>query len=195
MKGQPREISWNFFNRIATFRQRGMLIFLVGFMGSGKTTLGRPLATRLNYDFIDLDRAIETGEGRTISEIFATDGEAHFRALERKYLEEVIAQHKKAVISTGGGTPCFNENMPFMNAHGVTVYLKIAPRMLANRLLAAKVRRPLVEGKSPEELLRYIEETLTERETYYGQANVVVGNPSRDVSQLLMILEPYLSNN
>lgn len=172
-----------------------MLIFLVGFMGSGKTTLGRPLATRLNYDFIDLDRAIETGEGRTISEIFATDGEAHFRALERKYLERVIAQYKTAVISTGGGTPCFGENMALMNAHGITVYLKIAPRMLANRLLAAKVRRPLVEGKSPEELLRYIEETLTERETYYGQANVVVGNPSRDVSQLLMILEPYLSNN
>lgn len=172
-----------------------MLIFLVGFMGSGKTTLGRPLATRLNCDFIDLDRAIETGEGRTISDIFATDGEAHFRALERKYLEEVIAQYKTAVISTGGGTPCFGDNMALMNASGITVYLKIAPRMLANRLLAAKVRRPLVEGKSPDELLRYIEETLTERETYYGQANVVVGNPSRDVSQLMMILEPYLSNN
>lgn len=172
-----------------------MLIFLVGFMGSGKTTLGRPLATRLNCTFIDLDRAIETGEGRTISDIFATDGEAHFRALERKYLEEVITQHKTAVISTGGGTPCFGDNMALMNASGITVYLKIAPRMLANRLLAAKVRRPLVEGKSPDELLRYIEETLTERETYYGQANVVVGNPSRDVSQLMMILEPYLSNN
>lgn len=172
-----------------------MLIFLIGFMGSGKTTLGRPLAARLGYDFIDLDRAIETGEGRSISEIFATDGEGCFRYLERKYLEEIIGHYKTAVISTGGGTPCFGENMALMNANGVTVYLKIAPRMLANRLQMAKVRRPLVEGKSADELLQYIERTLEERENYYGQANVVVGNPSRDVSQLVMILEPYLSNN
>lgn len=172
-----------------------MLIFLIGFMGSGKTTLGRPLAARLGYDFIDLDRAIEAGEGRSISEIFATDGEGCFRSLERKYLEEIIAHHKTAVISTGGGTPCFGENMALMNTHGVTVYLKIAPRMLANRLQMAKVRRPLVEGKSADELLQYIERTLEERENYYGQANVVVGNPSRDVSQLVVILEPYLSNN
>ncbi|WP_071133764.1 shikimate kinase [Millionella massiliensis] len=170
-----------------------MLIFLIGYMGSGKTTLGRPLASRLGYRFTDLDKAIEDGEERTIGEIFSTDGEAYFRDLERKYLQKIVDEGGDWVISTGGGTPCFGENMALMNASGVTVYLKIAPRMLADRLLAAKVCRPLVAGKTPDELLSYIEETLAVREKFYGQANVIVSNPSRDVTKLVQILEPYLS--
>lgn len=170
-----------------------MLIFLIGYMGSGKTTLGRPLASRLGYSFTDLDKAIEDGEKRTIGEIFSTDGEAYFRDLERKYLQKIVDEGGDWVISTGGGTPCFGENMALMNACGVTVYLKIAPRMLADRLLGAKVCRPLVAGKTPDELLSYIEETLAVREKFYGQANVIVSNPSRDVTKLVQILEPYLS--
>lgn len=169
-----------------------MLIFLVGFMGSGKTTLGRPLAARLGYRFVDLDRAIEEGEGMTIGEIFAVHGEGHFRALERRYLEEVIARGGDAVVSTGGGTPCFGENMALMNRSGVTVYLKLTPGALAGRLRSALVQRPLVAGKSPEELLEYITETLAGREVYYGRANVVVADPSRDVRRLVDILNPYM---
>lgn len=172
-----------------------MLIFLIGFMGSGKTTLGRPLAHRLGYGFVDLDKMIEEKAEATVSEIFAARGEEGFRALERACLEEVIAGGGDVVVSTGGGTPCFYDNMKAMNAGGVTVYLKLAPAALADRLAGAKTCRPLVAGKSPEELVRYISETLAVREVYYGEANVVVANPSRDVGRIIEILNPYLSHS
>lgn len=108
-----------------------MLIFLIGFMGSGKTTLGKPLAARLGYRFIDLDKAIEEGEGSTVGEIFAVRGEAHFRTLEHKYLQNIVSHGGDLVVSTGGGTPCFGGNMELMNASGVTVYFKLSPAMLA----------------------------------------------------------------
>lgn len=170
-----------------------MLIFLIGFMGSGKTTLGRPLASRLGYGFIDLDKAIEQGEDKTVGRIFADRGEEYFRTLERRYLQDIIVRGGDVVVSTGGGTPCFNGNMELMNASGVTVYLKLSPAMLADRLSGARVCRPLLADKSPEELLRYIVDTLAMREEYYERANVVVANPSRDVTKLADILGPYLS--
>lgn len=171
-----------------------MLIFLIGFMGSGKSTLGRPLARRLGYDLVDLDKAIEEGEGATVGEMFMQLGEGGFRDLEHEYLQDVISQGGDVVVSTGGGTPCFNANMALMNASGVTVYLKLSPTMLADRLTSARVIRPLIAGKSPKELLRYIIDTLEVREEYYGAANVVIDNPSRDVARLIDILNPYLSN-
>lgn len=172
-----------------------MLIFLIGFMGSGKTTLGRPLASRLGYDFLDLDKVIEEGEGFTVGEIFAARGEEYFRTLERRYLQDIIVHGGNAVVSTGGGTPCFNGNMELMNTNGITVYLKLSPGMLADRLMAARVCRPLLAGKSPEELLQYIVDTLAVREEHYERANVVVANPSRDVAKLIDILGPYLSRS
>lgn len=172
-----------------------MLIFLIGFMGSGKTTLGRPLASRLGYDFLDLDKVIEEGEGSTVVEIFAAQGEEYFRTLERRYLQDIIVHGGNAVVSTGGGTPCFNGNMELMNTNGITVYLKLSPGMLADRLMAARVCRPLLAGKSPEELLQYIVDTLAVREEHYERANVVVANPSRDVAKLIDILGPYLSRS
>lgn len=172
-----------------------MLIFLIGFMGSGKTTLGRPLASRLGYDFLDLDKVIEEGEGSTVGEIFAAQGEEYFRTLERRYLQDIIVHGGNAVVSTGGGTPCFNGNMELMNTNGITVYLKLSPGMLADRLMAARVCRPLLEGKSPEELMQYIVDTLAVREEHYERANVVVANPSRDVAKLIDILGPYLSRS
>lgn len=172
-----------------------MLIFLIGFMGSGKTTLGRPLASRLGYDFLDLDKVIEEGEGFTVGEIFAARGEEYFRTLERRYLQDIIVHGGNAVVSTGGGTPCFNGNMELMNTNGITVYLKLSPGMLADRLMAARVCRPLLAGKSPAELLQYIVDTLAVREEHYERANVVVANPSRDVAKLIDILGPYLSRS
>lgn len=172
-----------------------MLIFLIGFMGSGKTTLGRPLASRLGYEFLDLDKVIEEGEGATVGEIFAARGEEYFRTLERRYLQDIIVHGGNAVVSTGGGTPCFNGNMELMNTNGITVYLKLSPGMLADRLMAARVCRPLLAGKSPEELLQYIVDTLAVREEHYERANVVVANPSRDVAKLIDILGPYLSRS
>lgn len=163
-------------------------------MGSGKSTLGRPLARRLGYDFVDLDKAIEEKEGMSIGAIFTQRGEDGFRDLERKYLQDNISRGGDMVISTGGGTPCFNANMALMNANGVSVYLKLSPGMLASRLTTTWVSRPLLEGKSPEELLQYIIDTLAVREEYYERANVVIANPSRDVTRLIDILNPYLSS-
>lgn len=174
-----------------------MKIFLIGFMGSGKTTIGRMLAGKLGYEFIDLDKWIESAEGRTIPEIFtdpARDGEAYFRELEHKYLQDLMIRWNDAVISTGGGTPCFNDNMELMNADGVTIYLKLTPAMLTDRLKAAKTPRPLIAGKTEEELLDYITCTLAQREPYYSKANVVVSNLNKDVDRLIEIIQPYFTH-
>lgn len=164
-----------------------MKIYLIGFMGCGKSTLGKPLAREFGYRFIDLDGYIEEQEARSIPDIFATDGERAFRTLENYYLCQ-LEQLDDVVISTGGGTPCFNDNMSLMKRSGQTVYLKQEPRTLASRLINARVKRPLIEGKSYDELLSYIERSLAERDRYYIQASVIIANPDRDASRLLNIL-------
>lgn len=165
-----------------------MRIFIIGFMGSGKSTLGRPVARAMGYDFVDLDHYIEQQEGATISQIFESGGEANFRALEHRYLRELVGRDN-VVISTGGGAPCFNDNMTLMKASGTTIYLKQEPELLASRLENAKVRRPLLEGKNHDELLHYIRQTLAQREEYYEQASIVVANPSRDAQRIINILK------
>lgn len=164
-----------------------MRVFVIGFMGSGKSTLGKPIARALGCDFVDLDHYIEKSEGMTISEIFAQKGEAAFRALENHYLCQ-LSELDNVVVSTGGGTPCFNSNMELMNRMGQTVYLKQEPKTLANRLIYSKNKRPLIEGKTPEQLLEYIRTTLAVREQFYNQASVVVDNPDRDAKRIIDIL-------
>ena len=148
-------------------------IFLVGFMGCGKSTIGRKLATASGYDFVDLDQRVCELAGATIPEIFASQGEEAFRVWERKALEEV-AQRNNVVVATGGGVPCWGDNMDFIVANGKAVYLKMSAVALQQRLLHARAVRPKIVGKNPEELLAYIEELLAQREPYYSRANVVV---------------------
>ncbi|MBL6657749.1 MAG: shikimate kinase [Flavobacteriales bacterium] len=150
-----------------------MTIFLVGYMGSGKSTLGQKLAYNLKHDFIDLDKYIEEQEGRTIKEIFDEDGEDYFRKLERLYLHRVI-DTEDTVISTGGGTPCHFDNMEQMNEYGMTVYINMHPKALIPRLQKSAVLRPLIEGLEGEELLDYVYKTLREREGFYHKAQKVV---------------------
>lgn len=157
-------------------------------MGSGKSTLGKPIARALNYNFIDLDSYIEQKESLSVAEIFAQKGEKIFRELENYYLCQV-SQLDDVVISTGGGTPCFSGNMELMKRSGQTIYLQHEPRTLASRLINAKTKRPLIEGKTPEELIRYIESTLAEREQYYNQAQIVVANPDRDATRIINFLK------
>lgn len=165
-----------------------MIIFLIGFMGSGKSTIGRPLASRLNCKFIDLDLLIQESEGRTIQEIFAeVDGEAHFRELEAHYLRQCTGDN--IVVSTGGGTPCFNGNMDYMNRAGRTVYLKHEPETLTSRLINAKTPRPLIRGKSESELLQYVQTTLACREKTYNKATIIIANPTRDIGRIVSILQ------
>lgn len=144
-------------------------VILVGYMGSGKTTVGRQLALALGREFYDLDWYIETRYRSTVARLFAERGEAGFRLLERAMLHEA-AEFDGVVLSCGGGTPCFFDNMDYMNSRAETVYLKARPDVLAAHLRMGRVERPLIKGKGPEELLRYIGETLKEREPYYAKA-------------------------
>jgi shikimate kinase len=141
-------------------------------MGSGKTTVGKRLAQNLGMQFIDLDSFIENRYHKSVSEIFAEKGETGFREIERNLLQEV-AQFEQVVISTGGGTPCFFDNMAFMNCEGETIYLQISPDELLNRLLRGQDKRPLIKGKTPEELKSFILENLEERESFYRRATHV----------------------
>jgi len=150
-----------------------MTIFLVGYMGSGKSSLGQKLAFNLIYEFIDLDVYIEENEGRTIKEIFKEDGEDYFRKLERLYLHRII-DSENTVISTGGGTPCFFDNMEQMNEYGTTVYINMHPKALIPRLQQSEIFRPLIAGLEGEKLLDYVYKTLREREGFYHKAHKVV---------------------
>lgn len=144
-------------------------IILVGYMGAGKTTVGKALAKALNLQFYDLDWYIESRQHKTVPQIFAERGEEGFRKIEHNMLHEV-AEFEDVVISCGGGTPCFFDNMDYMNAQGDVVYLKAAPEVLYRHLLMGKTERPLLKGKSPEELISFITEQLTKREPFYNKA-------------------------
>lgn len=144
-------------------------IVLLGYMGAGKTTVGRQLALNLGMQFYDLDWYIEMRYHTRVADIFAEKGEAGFREIERNMLHEV-AEFENVVLSCGGGTPCFFDNMDYLNSMSDTVYLKATPEVLAAHLKMGKVERPLIKGKSDEELLTYIKESLEKREPFYSKA-------------------------
>jgi shikimate kinase len=164
-----------------------MLIFLVGFMGSGKSTLGQRLARRLGYSFIDMDTRIEGEYGMTINEIFETLGEKAFRDMENQLLEEMFMQ-ENAVISTGGGLPCTGNNMDLINRHGVSIYLRLEPSALINRLSRGKSRRPLIRHLSRPELEAFIEAKLREREPVYLKAHHTVSGLNMKVDKIVGLL-------
>lgn len=149
------------------------LIFLTGFMGCGKTTLGKKLASKLDWPFIDLDAVLEQQAGMTIADYFSSHGEAAFRILESSVLKE-FEYPANAIVSTGGGLPCFFDNVAWMNTHGHTVYLRLTPKALASRLENNKDDRPLLRHKHGDELVTFIESKLAEREPFYMQAEHVV---------------------
>lgn len=148
-------------------------IILVGYMCAGKTTVGRQLAKELNYSFYDLDWYIEERFHTKISRIFAEEGEIRFRDLERRMLHEV-AEFENVVLSCGGGTPCFFDNMDYMNQTGQTFYLKASPQTLLQHIAISKGERPLLKNKNPEELRTFISEQLIEREPFYEKAQHVI---------------------
>jgi len=137
-------------------------IILIGYMGAGKTTVGKALSKELGIIFYDLDWYIESRMRKTVAQIFAERGEEGFRKIEYNMLHEV-AEFEDVVISCGGGTPCFFDNMDYLNQQGQVVYLKAAPEVLYKHLQMARVERPLIKGKSQEELLTFIHEQLERR--------------------------------
>ena len=147
-------------------------IFLIGYMGAGKTTLGKAFARALGLTFVDLDWYIEERFHKSIRQLFAERGEEGFRELEKRMLHEA-GDFEDVVISVGGGTPCFFDNMEYMNAAGETVFLDVDIKVLFRRLKVAKQQRPLLDGKTDEELMLFIQEALQARLPFYTKAKHV----------------------
>ncbi len=164
-----------------------MRIYLTGFMGCGKSSFGRRLAKKLDYLFVDMDDEIEKKTGKTVEDIFESEGEYAFRAIEQEVLFMTV-QHQKAVIATGGGTPCFANNMEFMNAEGVTVYLQLSPVSIAHRLEQAKRVRPLVKGLKGDDLLEFVIKKLAEREKWYLQSHCIIKGETVKPDQVISLV-------
>lgn len=167
-----------------------MRIFLIGFMGSGKTHWGKQLAELLKFPFIDLDEKITIKEGKSIAQIFAESGEEFFRSREKEVLEEVIDANESGVISVGGGTPCFFNNIELMKKRGTVVWLNTHVDLLLERLIREKASRPLLNKIDDDDLRNYIVRKLNERRIYYEQAHLVIDNecqmsPSKFIQNIL----------
>lgn len=147
-----------------------MKYFFVGYMACGKTRQGREMAAREGMRFIDLDAYIVDRERRTIGEIFAESGEAGFRKLETRYLQEVCELYEDFVMSTGGGTPCFNDNMEYMNRQGHTIFLNTPVDTIVERLIRGKHKRPIVSKLRDDEIRDFVSRHLKERMSYYEMA-------------------------
>jgi len=163
-------------------------IYLLGFMGCGKTTIGKKLATALSYTWQDLDHIIVSRNGMSISDIFRTYGEAFFRKEEANVLRNTAMEPPK-VISCGGGLPCHRQNMSWIRDHGLSVFLDVAPPVLHQRLLRGQAARPLLQGMSPETLLQFIIAKLAERRPYYEQADIIIHQTEEDQDMANLILE------
>ncbi|WP_430467859.1 shikimate kinase [Winogradskyella ouciana] len=154
-----------------------MIVVLMGYMGSGKSTIGKELATLLKYNFLDLDDYISEKENATISDIFKDKGEIYFRKKETEYLKEIIDSYNDIVLALGGGTPCYGNNLKILNDDKkvVTIYLKLSIPLLAKRLYSERDNRPLISHlSSEEELLEFIGKHIFERTQYYNQAQHII---------------------
>ncbi|MGJ1205844.1 shikimate kinase [Sphingobacterium lactis] len=163
-------------------------IFLVGFMGSGKTTWGKKLANAMGLPFLDLDHEIVKHIGMSIPEYFALHGEDRFRTVEREIMQQQLG--KTGVISTGGGTPCYFDNMDWLLEHGTVLYLKHSPKSLWNRLSNSDVnKRPALKGMTGDDLLAFIETKLAERAPFYERSGIIVDQINTPLEELVNLLK------
>jgi shikimate kinase len=165
-----------------------MKIFLIGFMGSGKTHWGRQLSAKLRLPFYDLDTVITEKEKLSVAEIFDRQGEEYFRYQERDTLEEITANQESFILSCGGGTPCFFNNIEFMKKSGKVIWLNTSIDALTERLQKERMTRPLISDVEEADLRRYIIRKLSERRMYYQQADVTVGEENTNLDLLIKIL-------
>lgn len=161
-------------------------IFLVGFMGCGKSFVGKHLATQLNMQFVDIDQVIENNEGESIAQVFAEKGESFFRNLEHHTLRQYVDM-QNFCIAMGGGAPCFHHNMTLMNENGITIYLKTSPHLILERLQAVGEleKRPLLRGKTSDEILTFIQAKIQERSRFYEQAQIIIEQKNNNIEELL----------
>ncbi|PHR46196.1 MAG: shikimate kinase [Fluviicola sp.] len=161
-------------------------IFLIGFMGVGKSSLGKKLANKLKVPFLDTDDLLEQKFDVSIAEYFSKYGESAFRNAEKQLLQEY--DFGKAVVATGGGLPCFYENMKIMNDKGITIFLNRPAKELKQRLIHAKKQRPLIKELSDSELLLFIEEKLNERLPFYLKSQITLNRDSQTIDQIISCL-------
>jgi shikimate kinase len=166
-----------------------MRIFLIGFMGSGKTYWGKRIAGSLGIPFYDLDAVIVNEEGMSVAEVFKIKGEEYFRYKEKQTLEELVNKEESFVLSAGGGTPCFFNNIKFMKQHGKVIWLNTSTSMLKQRLMNERLSRPLIRDISESGLHAYIVRKLGERKMYYEQADVTVLEDNILLDPLISLLQ------
>lgn len=167
-------------------------MFIIGYMASGKTTFGRALARRTGMQFIDLDFYIEQRFRKSITEIFSEKGEDEFRRIEAAMLRET-GEFEGVIISCGGGTPCFHNNMDYMLSRGDVVWLEASPGRITERLVLNSSHRPLMSGKTPEEIRITVEEGLTKRAPFYSKANIHFnGEQLEDRRQIDLTVNTFL---
>ncbi len=166
-----------------------MLIFLIGYMGCGKRTIGRKLSARLGCELVDTDHLIEEHAGVTISDIFATKGEEAFREMERAVLLELITEDRSCIVSTGGGLPLWGDNMDLMNGAGCTVYIRRSAENIASRLsMRGREKRPKLRGLNDEELVAFMSKNIAERDGVYSRANHIIEAVPMGDGQILDII-------
>lgn len=161
-----------------------MNIFLVGYMASGKSRLGKELANRMGYDHIDLDDLFEERYRLTIVDFFEKYGESNFRKMEHELLQEVV-NRDHTIISTGGGTPCFYDNMSCIKSNGISIYLSMETPALVKRLCSVRKKRPLVNRISREALLNHVEKQMEQRAFFYNQADYIVNVTHQETDDLV----------
>lgn len=162
-----------------------MKIFLIGFMGAGKTHWGRLLSEKLGIRFFDLDEQVTEHAGKSIPEIFATEGEEQFRLLEKEVLYIITESHESFVMACGGGSPCYFNNIEYMNQAGTTVWINTPLDTLFDRLVKEKDKRPLIKELSVEQLRVFISKKFADRKIYYEQANVTVDEEPVQLDRLI----------
>lgn len=169
-----------------------MRIYLIGMPASGKTTFGKQLAESLSYQFVDMDDELVKVEGKSIPQIFTEHGEAYFRALEQRILHELLPD--QTVISTGGGAPCFFDNMEFIEQHGISIFLDVSVETLQTRALAQDGTRPLLSGKVGNDLLQELNAKRQKRLPFYEQATIILKENEIQLELLLSKLNLILND-
>ncbi|MGA9588677.1 MAG: shikimate kinase [Salegentibacter sp.] len=170
-----------------------MKIFLTGYMGSGKSVIGKKLAESLKYSYVDLDEQIEVIEGMRIDDIFNEKGELYFRKLENKILMDVLEETADLVVSLGGGTPCYGDNFEEIKNSGKTIYLKASVQELTERLFPEKLYRPVISHLETRELLEeFVRKHLFERAFYYNQSDIIVKVDKKKPEEIVREIEEKL---
>jgi shikimate kinase len=162
-----------------------MKIFFIGFMGTGKTHSGRQLSEKLGIPFFDLDEEIVAHDGKSINEIFASQGEEYFRLLEKDVLHIIAEYHESFVMACGGGTPCYYNNIDYMNKEGLSIWLNTSLDTLYKRLTQEKDKRPLIKELSSEQLRGYIAKKFSDRKIYYEQASLVIDEEEAGIEKIV----------